>query len=252
MSGGSNGRRVIVLGGSSDLAAAIAIALQRRAPREVALLGRSPERLSAVEEKLLGAGCEHVVTLGMDALDTDTHAELIDRAITALGGVDLVIVAVGVLGERGGLPDDVPAALEVLRVNVVGTGSLVLHAAARLRDRGGGALVVLSSVAAERPRRANVVYGASKAGLDALAQGLGDALRDSGVRVLVARPGFVPTRMTRGLPPAPLSSTPEAVARAVVNGLDRGAHTVRSPRALRPAAMVMRLLPRPLFRRLSL
>jgi decaprenylphospho-beta-D-erythro-pentofuranosid-2-ulose 2-reductase len=111
---------------------------------------------------------------------------------------------------------------------------------------------VLSSVAAERPRAANAVYCASKAGLDALAQGLADALAPTGVRVLVVRPGFVATRMTRGLPVPPLSTDPERVAHATVRGLRRGAHTVWGPTALRWALLLVRLLPRPLFRRLPL
>ncbi len=111
---------------------------------------------------------------------------------------------------------------------------------------------MLSSVAAERPRRSNAVYGASKAGLDALAQGIGDAVREQGVDVLVARPGFVPTKMTSGLRPMPLSTTPEALARAVADGLERKAHTVWAPRVLRLVMSVIRLLPRPLFRRLNL
>jgi decaprenylphospho-beta-D-erythro-pentofuranosid-2-ulose 2-reductase len=148
------------------------------------------------------------------------------------------------------MPTDVPAALEVLQVNVVGAGSLLIEAARRLRD-GGGALVVLSSVAAERPRRANALYGASKAALDALAQALGDDLRDDGVRVLVVRPGFVHTRMTEGLPPAPLSTSPERVARVLVDGLDSGAHTVWAPRPLRWLMLIVRTLPRPVLRRMK-
>ena len=139
-------------------------------------------------------------------------------AFERLGGADIVILAVGLLGERGGLPDDLPGALEVLRVNLVGAGSLLLAAARRLDAQRHGTLIVLSSVAGERVRRSNVVYGASKAGLDALAQGLGDALHAHGVRVMVVRPGFVHTRMTRGLDAAPLSTEPAAVARAVVRG----------------------------------
>ena len=138
----------------------------------------------------------------------------------------------------------------MLQVNLVGAGSLLIYSAQRLREQGTGTIVVLSSVAAERPRRANAVYGASKAGLDALAQGLGDELHEDGVRVLVVRPGFVHTRMTRGLQPAPLSTTPQALARVVVDGLDHGAHTVWAPPALRWLMIVMRMLPRPLFRRL--
>ncbi|MGH2904089.1 MAG: SDR family NAD(P)-dependent oxidoreductase [Solirubrobacteraceae bacterium] len=240
-----------MLGGTSEIALEIVRELQRRAPREVALLGRDPGALTRAAEDLQAAGCQRAITLQLDALDTDRHAEILAEAFDRLGGADIVILAVGVLGERGGLPADVAAAVNVLQVNLVGAGSLLIGAARLLRDRGGGALVVLSSVAGDRPRRTNVVYGASKAGLDALAQGLGDALHDDRVRVLVARPGFVHTRMTTGLDPAPFSSAPQAVARAVVDGLDRGAHTVWAPRSLHWLMLVMRMLPRPIFRRLK-
>jgi len=241
---------VVVLGGTSEIAVAIVRELQHRAPREVALVGRDSSALARAAADLHAAGCERAVTLELDALQVDRHAELVAEAFDRLGGADIVVLAVGLLGERGGLPADVAGAVEVLQVNVVGAGSLLIHAAQRLRDGGGGALVVLSSVAAERPRRGNVVYGASKAGLDALAQGLGDALADEGVRVLVVRPGFVHTRMTRGLDPAPLSTTPQAVATVAVDGLDRGAHTVWAPPSLRWLMLVLKMLPRPLFRRI--
>jgi decaprenylphospho-beta-D-erythro-pentofuranosid-2-ulose 2-reductase len=148
------------------------------------------------------------------------------------------------------MPADVARAVRVLEVNLVGAGSLLIHAARGMQERGGGALVVLSSVAAERPRRGNAVYGASKAGLDALAQSLGDDLQEDHVRVLVVRPGFVHTRMTEGLQPAPFSTTPEAVAKVVVQGLDRGAHTVWAPAALRWLMLIVRMLPRPILRRM--
>jgi decaprenylphospho-beta-D-erythro-pentofuranosid-2-ulose 2-reductase len=248
---GSAGRRVIVLGGTSEIALAIVRELQSRAPREVALLGRDAGALARAVEDLRAAGCPRAFALELDALETDRHEEIVGEAFEELGGADVIILAVGILGERGGLPADVASAVEVLQVNLVGAGSLLLHAARRLRDGGGGALVALSSVAGERPRRGNVVYGASKAGLDALAQGLGDALHDDGVRVLVARPGFVHTRMTRGLDPAPLSTTPEVVARVVVDGLGRGAHSVWAPPALRWLMILVRMLPRPVFRRMK-
>jgi decaprenylphospho-beta-D-erythro-pentofuranosid-2-ulose 2-reductase len=247
---GSGGRRVLVLGGTSEIALAIVRELQSRAPREVALVGRNPGGLARAAAELTGAGCAPVLTFELDALDLDRHERVIGRAIDELGGADIVILAAGVLGERGGLPTDVSAALDVLQVNLVGAGSLFIHSALRLRAQGFGTLVVLSSVAAERPRRANAVYGASKAGLDALAQGVGDELHEDGVRVLVVRPGFVHTRMTQGLQPAPLSTTPQALARVVVDGLDDGAHTVWAPPALRWLMVVVRMLPRPLFRRL--
>ncbi len=247
---GTLGRRVLVLGGTSEIALAIVNELQRLAPREVALLGRDEAALAGTAEQLTGAGVEATITLTCDAHDVAGHAAILDEAWERLGGVDLVIVAVGVLGERGGLPSDIGAALDVLEVNVVGTGSLVLHSASRLRERGGGTLIVLSSVAAERPRRANVVYGASKAALDALGQGLGDALHDDGVGMLVVRPGFVATAMTRGLDAPPLATTAPVVAEAVADGLLRGAHTVWAPSALRWLMLVLRALPRPVHRRL--
>jgi decaprenylphospho-beta-D-erythro-pentofuranosid-2-ulose 2-reductase len=248
---GSAGKRVVVLGGTSEIALAIVRELQSRAPREVVLVGRDRDALADAAGELRASGCPRAITLDVDALETDRHADVVGQAFAELGGADIVIVAVGMLGERGGLPTDVRAAVEVLQVNMVGAGSLLIHAAMRLRDLGGGTVIVLSSVAAERARRANVVYGASKAGLDALAQGLADALHDESVRVLVVRPGFVRTRMTHGLDPAPLSSTPKAVADEVVAALDRRAQTIWVPRALRWLMLVMRMLPRPLFRRIK-
>ena len=248
---GAVGRRVLVLGGTSEIASAIVRELQDRGPREVALAGRDAQALVEAADVLRDAGCPRVCTLEMEALAYDRHEELLQRALDELGGLDIVILAVGLLGERGGLPADIAGAVELLQVNLVGAGSLLMRCAQALRERGGGSLIVLSSVAAERARRANVVYGASKAGLDALAQGLGDALHDDGVRVLVLRPGFVRTRMTRGLKPAPLATTAEAVATVAVDGLERGAHTVWAPPTLRWAMLLLRLLPRRLFRRIE-
>lgn len=248
---GSAGRRVVVLGGTSEIALAIVRKLQSSAPREVVLIGRDPRALERSVEGLIAAGCASVSTLELDALQTQSHERIVEEAFDRLGGVDIAILAVGVLGERGGLPEDVAGAVEVLQVNVVGAGSLLIQLARRLRDGGGGALVALSSVAAERARRGNVVYGASKAALDSLAHGLGDALHDDGVRVLVVRPGFVRTRMTRGLEPAPLATTADAVAAVVVRGLERDAHTVWAPASLRWVMLIARMLPRPLFRRMK-
>jgi decaprenylphospho-beta-D-erythro-pentofuranosid-2-ulose 2-reductase len=248
---GSAGRRVIVLGGTSQIALEIVRELQRRGPREVALLGRDPEALARAAQSVQAGGGPAAVTVEVDALQTDRHAEAVGEAFDRLGGADIVILAVGVLGERGGMPSDVAGALQLLEVNVVGAGSLLIQAARRLREAGGGALVVLSSVAAERPRRGNAVYGASKAGIDSLAQALGDDLREANVRMLVVRPGFVHTRMTEGLQSAPLATTPQAVARAVVDGLDRGAHTVWAPRSLRWLMLVVRMLPRRILRRIK-
>lgn len=245
-------RRVLVLGGTSEIAGAIVRELSVHGPCEVALAGRDAEGLCGAAQRLREAGCAPVETLALQASEPEGHRAVLTRGIELLGGLDLVILAVGVLGERGGLPESMAAAVEVLEVNTLGAGSLLLESARALREQGHGAIVVLSSVAAERPRAANAVYCASKAGLDALAQGLADALAPTGVRVIVVRPGFVKTRMTDGLPIPPLATDPETVARATVRGLQRGAQTVWVPASLRWVMVVLRLLPRPLFRRLPL
>jgi decaprenylphospho-beta-D-erythro-pentofuranosid-2-ulose 2-reductase len=245
-----SGRRVVLLGGTSEIGLAIVRELQSRGPREVALMGRDQAGLERAAEELGAAGVERVLVLALDANDTAGHEAALGRAAEELGGVDTAIVAVGALGNHGGMPDDIGGAVELLRTNAVGAGSLLLHSARLARERGGGQIVVLSSVAAERPRRANAVYGAGKAALDALARGLGDELEDQGVRILVVRPGFVRTRMTAGMAPAPLAVDAQTVARAVADSLDGRTQVVWVPRPLRFVMLLMRVLPRPVFRRI--
>ena len=145
-----------------------------------------------------------------------------------------MVVAAGVLGDQEADEHDPVAAAAVITTNFTGPASAMLAVADRLRRQGHGRMVVLSSVAGERARRANFIYGSSKAGLDAFAQGLGDALVGSGVGVTIVRPGFVVGRMTEGMTPAPFATTPEAVADAVVRGID-----VRRRRRLCPAGPPM-------------
>jgi len=130
--------------------------------------------------------------------------------------------------------------------------SVLTPVAEQLRAQGHGTLVVLSSIAGERARRSNYVYGSSKAALDAFAQGLSDRLVDSGVRVMIVRPGFVHTKMTAGETPPPLATTPGVVADSVIEGLAAGRPIVWVPSMLRPVMSVLRHLPRPVFRRLPI
>ncbi len=243
-------RRVLVIGGSSEIANAIALELVGEGAREFVLAGRDAAALGRSAATLIARGAERVETVMLDASRTFGHAAALQSAASTLGGIDVAVLAIGVLGARGGLPDDIPAAIEVLRVNTVGAGSLLMETARLLRDQGSGTIIVLSSVAAERPRAANAVYGASKAGLDALAQALDDDLAGSGVRVMVVRPGFVRTRMTEGLPAAPFATSAEAVARRTVGGLRRRSPTVWAPAILRWVMLAVRLLPRAVLRRI--
>lgn len=224
---------VLVLGGGSEIAGAL---LEKLHPSTAILAGRTPPE----------AG--NAVFVPFDALDRPSHAAFVEDVFSRHGDIDLVVVAVGLLGDQQRDEVDADAAVAVLETNFVGVVSVLVPIAERLRRQGHGSIVVLSSVAAERPRRANFVYGSSKAGLDAFAQGLGDALAGSGVHVLVVRPGFVRTKMTAGRKAAPFAVAPEDVAEAIVAGLRSGAHTIWVPAALRGVMAVMRLLPRPLFR----
>ena len=161
-----------------------------------------------------------------------------------------MVVAAGVLGDQTVDEQDPSAAAAVITTNFTGMASAMLAVTERLRHQGHGRLVVLSSVAGERARRANFIYGASKSGLDAFSQGLADALVGSGVGVTIVRPGFVVGRMTEGMAPAPFATTPEAVADAVVRGISSGASVVYVPPVLRWVFAVMRHLPREVWRRM--
>ncbi len=245
-------RTVLVVGGTSEIALGIVRRLAVDGPVRPYLLGRDRGRLEHAAGELGRAGLMSAGIDVVDANDVDGHGEAIGRAFDALGGVDMVVLAVGVLGAQHGLDADPARALEVMRVNFVGSGSLLLECLRRLRAQRAGTLVVLSSVAAERARAGNAIYGAAKAGIDALAQGLADQSAGDGVRVLVVRPGFVHTRMTAGLKPAPFATTVEAVADATVSALGGRAHTIWVPRTLRFVFAILRHLPRWLYRRLPL
>ena len=244
--------RVLLIGGSSEIGLAIVRRLLDQGPVRPFLIGRDRDRLAGALAELERSGSASGELDVLDADDLDSHERVITRAFEQAGGFDTVVLAVGVLGAQSGLDAGRTEALEVMRTNFIGSGSLLLECLRRLREQGSGALVVLSTVAAERPRASNAIYGAAKAGLDSLAQGLADATADSGVRVLVVRPGFVTTKMTAGLEPAPMATTPQAVADATVQALHGSAHTVWVPGRLRFIFAVLRHLPRVVFRRLPL
>ncbi|MFN8039390.1 MAG: decaprenylphospho-beta-D-erythro-pentofuranosid-2-ulose 2-reductase [Acidimicrobiales bacterium] len=242
---------VLVLGGTSEIALAITERLVQARARTVVLAGRDPAAAQPAADRLRTAGADVVEAVAFDAARPDTHGAVLADVWERFGDIDLVLLAFGVLGDQTDFEDHPAHAVEAVTTNYVGGVSAGLVTAQHLRAQGHGTLVVLSSVAAERPRRSNFVYGSSKAGLDAFAQGLGDSLVDTGASVLVVRPGFVHTRMTEGMDAQPFSTTPEVVADAVVAGLAKGRHTVWAPGILRWVFAVMRHLPRPAWRIIS-
>lgn len=244
-------RSVLVLGGTSDLGLASVKALSLRGDAVVVLAGRDEDALSRAGKELgISARVETVV---WDAATGASGAEdVIAAGFAAAGGdVDVVIAAAGVLGDQPRSEIDAAFAADVLNVNVVGVGAACLAAGQRLKQQGHGTLVVLSSVAGVRARRDNFVYGASKAGLDAIGAGLADALHGSGARVIVVRPGFVHTKMTEGMTPAPFSTTADVVGRAVADAVRTGKPEVYVPGVLRYLFAGLRFAPRPLWRKLG-
>jgi decaprenylphospho-beta-D-erythro-pentofuranosid-2-ulose 2-reductase len=241
---------VLVLGGTSEIALATVRELPTTRLRRVVLAARpSPQREAAVQQ-LSQAGINGVVAVDFDATATDSHEQVIS-AIFDAGDIDIALLAFGVLGDQAAAEQDPSLAVQIATTNYTGAVSAGLHVAGRMRKQGHGTLVVFSSVAGDRARRSNFIYGSTKAGLDAFAQGLGDALHGTGVHVLVVRPGMVRTRMSAGLPEAPMTTDPDVVAKIVVQGIRKGRHTVYAPGPLRYVMTALKALPRPIFRKVA-
>ena len=241
---------VLVLGGTSEIALATVKAMPRGRLRRVVLAARPSEARDAAAAALTAGGIAGVEAVDFDATATTEHADFVSRIFDA-GDIDIVLLAFGQLGNQDELEANPDLAVDMATTNYTGAVSVGLRVAARLRQQGHGSLVVFSSVAGDRARRSNYVYGSTKAGLDAFAQGLGDALHGSGAHVLVVRPGMVRTKMSAGLPEAPMTSDPEDVAEIVVGALRKGKETVYAPGPLMLVMGVMKNLPRPVFRKIA-
>lgn len=241
---------LLLLGGTSEIGLAIAENYARQAPVRVVLAARPSPRLDAAVERLTGLGAS-VRTIAFDAEDFGSHPQLVKDAF-AEGDIDLTVLAFGLLGDAERAWQDHAAGVELAQVNFTAPVSLGIALAERLRTQGHGSLVALSSVAGERVRRSNFVYGSTKAGFDGFFLGLGEALRPHGVHVTVVRPGFVHTRMTEGMKAAPMATTPEKVAEVVVTAVRGRKDLVWAPGQWRVVMSALRHVPRPLFRRLPI
>ncbi len=243
-------RTAAVIGGSSELAGAVLSALASRGLETVVLCGRDRDGMARVAGRLALLGVGRVEQLFCDVERTGTLAALAGEVVGLVGRLDLLLVAAGRLGPETLEELDPETVGHVLTSTFGGPAAAVMAFVPALRRQGGGRIVVLSSVAGLRVRRANFAYGAAKAGLDGFCQGLADALAGTGIEMILVRPGFVHTKMTAGRRPQPLAVGPEQVATAVVRGLDRGSPVVYVPASLRPVFFLARLLPRSLWRRL--
>ena len=244
-------KRIVVFGATSAIAQACARIWAGRGDA-LFLVGRNAERLEAVAGDLKVRGASQVEWLAHDLADLEAHESLVARADAALGGIDVALVAHGVLGDQMLLREDVSLAVESIHVNFVSAASLLAHLANLLERRKAGTIAVISSVAGDRGRQSNYVYGAAKAGLTAFASGLRNRLQKSGVSVVTIKPGFVDTPMTAHVKKGPLFARPDTVARAIVRAIDRRKDVVYVPGFWRLIMWVVRSIPERIFKRLSL
>lgn len=238
--------RIVLFGATSEIGGEVVTRLAHG--NDLVLAARRPDALTDLAEACRAAGATGVETAYFDAADVAGQAAVID-GIESQGRIDTAVAAFGVLGDQGLAEQDGGEVARVLHTDFTAQAVLLTELSARMKARGAGHLVAFSSIAGARVRRPNYVYGSAKAGLDGFCQGMQDALRGTGVTLTVVRPGFVIGHMTKGMDPAPLSTTPDVVAEAVVTALERGSTDVWVPRSLGLLATAMRLVPRPLWRR---
>jgi len=244
---------ILVLGGRSDIGMAIAARMATRFTKKVVLAGRNMTSTDVERFRQLLPGVAESMEVSVrefDASDSASHAAFVDELDS--GSLDLLIVAFGQLGVQEVFERDPVAAANLVSVNMAGVVSSSLACASRLEKQGSGHIVFLSSVAGIRPRKSNFVYGSTKAGMDAFAQGLADSLAPKGIDVTIVRPGFVHSTMTEGLEPAPFSATVEEVAERVFDGMRRGTRIIWAPGILRYVFAVLRILPTAVWRRLPI
>jgi len=239
---------VVIFGGRSEIGVELAT---RLAPgSRVVLAARGVDRLTDEVAAVTAAGAAAVHVVEFDADDLVSHGPLVESIVASHGAIGTAVLAFGILGDQARAEVDATHAAAIVHTDFTAQVSLLTVLAATMREAGRGAIVAFSSVAGARVRRANYVYGSAKAGLDGFIAGLTDALHGSGVHLLLVRPGFVIGRMTEGMKPAPLSSTPPQVADAAVSALRKGRSAVWVPRPLGLLVMAFRMTPRTIWRRL--
>jgi decaprenylphospho-beta-D-erythro-pentofuranosid-2-ulose 2-reductase len=247
-----NPQTVLLLGGTSEIGLAICERYLKNAHARILLAAMpdDPGRDGAVAQ-MKAAGARSVELIDFEALQTDTHPKVIEQAF-ADGDVDVAIVAFGLLGDAEELWQNQRKAVQIAEINYTAAISMGVLLGEKMRAQGFGQIIAMSSVAGERVRRSNFVYGSTKAGLDGFYLGLSEALRQYGVRVLVIRPGQVRTRMSAHIKEAPLTVDKEYVANLAVTASAKGKELVWAPAAFRYVMMVLRHIPRSIFRRLPI
>ena len=250
-----NPQTILLLGGTSEIGLAICERYLRNAKARIVLacMPGDPGRDDAVAQ-MKAVGARSVEMIDFDALDTESHPKVLDKAFSNGGprDIDVAIVAFGVLGDAEELWQNQRKAVQAAEINYTAAVSVGVLLGEKMRAQGFGQIIAMSTVAGERVRRSNFVYGSTKAGLDGFYLGLSEALREYGVRVLVIRPGQVRTRMSAHIKEAPLTVDKEYVANLAVTASAKGKELVWAPAAFRYVMMVLRHIPRRIFRKLPI
>ena len=243
---------ILVLGGSSEIGLAITAEYLKLGPARVVLACvPGDDAADAAAASMKDAGATDVTVIDFDALATDSHPDVIDRAF-ADGDIDIAIVAFGTQGDDEQAWQDQRLAVLEAQINYTAAVSVGVLVGEKMRAQGHGQIIAMSSVAGERVRRSNFVYGSTQAGLDGFYLGLGEALREFGPRVLVIRPGQVRTRLSAHVKEAPLTVNKEDVAQLAVAAATKGKEIVWAPGPFRFIMMVLRHIPRAVFRKLPI
>ncbi|AVP66674.1 decaprenylphospho-beta-D-erythro-pentofuranosid-2-ulose 2-reductase [Rhodococcus hoagii] len=245
-----NPQTLLLLGGTSEIGLAICEEYLKKSPLRVILaaLPNDPGREAAVAQ-MKAAGATEVDVIDFDALDTDSHPKVIDEAWSK-GDVDVAIVAFALDGDAEELWQNQRKAVLIANVNYTASVSVGVLVGEKMKAQGFGRIIAMSSVAGERVKRANFVYGSTKAGLDGFYLGLGEALAPFGPKVTVVRPGMVRTKFSAHVKEAPLTVNKEDVAALAVAASDKGKEIVWAPGPFRFVMVVLRHIPRAIFRKL--
>lgn len=243
--------RILLLGATSGIATATARIFAGRGARFF-LVARNRDKLTSVAQDLMVRGASAAETWVTDLDDVSLHEAMLAAAAERLGEIDLALIAHGLLGDQTMAEENFAAAGAVLHTNLISPISLATWLANYFRSRGQGTLAVISSVAGDRGRKSNYVYGASKAGLNAFLDGLRNRVDREGVHVLTIKPGLVATSMTWRLPPSPLFASPERVARGIVRAVERRRDVVYLPWFWAPILFAVRAIPGRIFKKMNL
>ena len=244
-------KKILIIGATSAIAEATA-RLWAAQGHSLYLLGRNAERLASMAADLKIRGGESTRFAVLDMNDFACHAALLDTAATALGGIDIVLIAHGTLGNQKACEQDFAAALQELNTNAISVISLLTHLANRFEAQRHGSIVVISSVAGDRGRQSNYVYGTAKGAVTIFMQGLRQRLHKSGVQVLTIKPGFVDTPMTAEFKKGLLWAKPEAIAQCIDAGVEKRRDVVYAPWFWWWMMNVIRSVPECVFKRLKL